>query len=160
MQVLRGGSHDEGGRVDELLGDDAGVGVDALAHRVVAHVLHAAGDDDVVCAEADARGGGGDRGHGARAHPVDGEAGHRLRQSREQGGGPADGQALVAGLGGGRDGDLVDAFLGQLGVALQEGADAADDEVVGAGLGVHALVAGLAEGGAYAVHEHDVSERA
>jgi hypothetical protein len=38
-------------RVDDLLGDDPRVGVDALAHRVAAHVLDAAGDGDVDGAE-------------------------------------------------------------------------------------------------------------
>src|SRR5690606_16635081 len=51
VQVLRGVAHDQGGGVHQLLGEEAGVGVDALAHRVPAHVLHAAGDDDVVGAE-------------------------------------------------------------------------------------------------------------
>ena len=57
-------------------------------------------------------------------------------------------------------GDLVDPLGGQLRVAAQQLADALDDEVVGAGLGVHALVAGLAERGADAVDEDDVAEGA
>ena len=61
--------------------------------------------------------------------------GTELRQSGQQGGGPADGQALVAGLGGGGDGDLVDPLGRQLGVAAQQLADAVDHQVVGAGLG-------------------------
>ena len=74
VQVLRGRAHDQRGGVDELLGDDARVGVDALAHRVAAHVLDAAGDGDVVGAEGDAAGHGGHGGHRAGAHPVDGVA--------------------------------------------------------------------------------------
>ena len=54
VQVLGGLAHDERDWVDEPLGDDARVRVDALAHRVAAHVLDAAGDRDVVCAERDA----------------------------------------------------------------------------------------------------------
>ena len=54
VQVLRGHAHDERGAVDELLGQEPRVGVDALAHRVAAHVLDAARDGDVVGAEGDA----------------------------------------------------------------------------------------------------------
>ena len=56
-------------------------------------------------------------------------------------------------------GDLLDAVLRELGVAAEQLADALDDEVVGAGLGVHALLAGLAERGADAVDEDDLLER-
>ena len=56
VQVLRGRAHDQRGRVDQLLGEDARVRVDALAHRVAAHVLDAAGDGDVVGAHGDAAG--------------------------------------------------------------------------------------------------------
>ena len=76
----------------------------------------------------------------------------------EQAGEAAEGQALVADLRRRGDGDLLDALLGQVGVAPQQLADALDDEVVGAGLGVHALLAGLAEGGADAVDEDDLLE--
>ena len=79
-----------------------------------------------------------------------------LRQPGQQRRGPADGQALVADLGGGRDRDLVHALRRQLRVAAQQLADAADDEVVGAGVRVHA--AGLAERGADTVDEDDVSD--
>ena len=103
MEVLRGLAHHQRVGVDDPLGEDPRVGVDALAHRVAAHVLDAAGDGDVVGAEGDARGGVGDRGHRARAHAVDGVAGDALRQAGEQRGGAADGQALVADLGGGGD---------------------------------------------------------
>ena len=152
-------AHDQGGRVDQLLGDEPRVRVDALAHRVAAHVLDTAGDDDVVGAERDAAGAGGHGGHGAGAHPVDGEAGHGLRQAGQQRGGAADGQALVADLGGRGDRDLVDALGRQLRVAAQQLPDAADHQVVGAGLGVHALRARLAERGADAVDEDDVTHR-
>ena len=76
VQVLRGRAHHQRRRVDQLLRHDPRVGVDALAHRVVAHVLDPAGDGDVVGAEGDAGRGGGHRGHGPGAHPVDGVAGH------------------------------------------------------------------------------------
>ena len=158
VEVLRGRAHDQGRGVDDLLGDEARVGVHALAHRVVAHVLDPAGDGDVVRAEADARGRRGHRGHRARAHPVDGEARDGAGEPGQQGGGPPDRQPLVPGLRGGGHGDLVDALRRQAGVALEQAADAAHDHVVRAGLGVHALVPGLAEGGADAVDEDDISD--
>ena len=114
MQVLGRRAHHEGGRVDELLGDEARVGVDVLAHRVAAHVLDAAGDGDVVGADGDAAADVGDRRHRAGAHAVDRVARDGLGQPGEERGGPAEGQALVADLRGGRDGDLVDPLRRQL----------------------------------------------
>ena len=159
VQVLGGGAHDQRGGVDELLGDDPRVGVDTFAHRVVPHVLDAAGDDHVVGPEGDAPRHRGDRRHRAAAHPVDGEAGDRLRQAGQQGSRAADRQALVTDLRRRRDRDVVDAFRRQLGVAADQLPDAADDQVVGPGLGVHALGSGLAEGRAHSVDEHDVAQR-
>jgi hypothetical protein len=123
-------------------------------------VLDAAGDGDVVGAERDAAGGGGHGGHRAGAHPVDRVAGHRLRQPGQQRGGPSEGQALVADLRRRGDGHLVHPVGGQRRVAAQQLADHADDEVVGARLGVDALRAGLAERGADAVDEDDLTQRA
>ena len=160
MQVLGGLAHHQGRLVDDPLGDDPRVGVDALTHRVAAHVLDAAGDGDVDRADADRRGDVGDGGHRARAHPVDGVARRGVRQPGEQRREAAEGEALVADLGRRGDGHLLDPVLGQLGVSPQQLADALDDEVVGAGLGVHALLAGLAERGADAVDEDDLLERA
>ena len=158
VEVLRGLPHDEGRLVDDALGDDPRVGVDALTHRVAPHVLDAAGDRDVDGAEPD---GGRDvrhRRHGSGTHPVDGVAGGRGREAGQQARQAPEGQALVADLGGGSDGHLLHPLLGQLGVAPEELADALDDEVVGARLGVHALLAGASERGADAVDEDDVLE--
>jgi hypothetical protein len=155
VQVLRRRAHHQRRRVDQLLGQDPRVRVDALTHRVPAHVLDPAGDRDVVRAHRDPARHRRDRGHRARAHAVDGETGDGLRQAGQQRGGAADGQALVADLCGRGDGDLVDALRRQFGVAAQQFADAPDDQVVGAGVGVHA--ARLAEGGADAVDEDDVT---
>jgi hypothetical protein len=55
------------------------------------------------------------------------------------------------------DGHLVDPLGRQLRVAPDQLADALDDHVVGAGLGVSALRSGLAERGADAVDEDDVT---
>ena len=158
VQVFGGVAHVQGGRVHEPFGHEARVGVGAGAHRVVAHVLHAAGDHDVVGAEADAARRRGHGGHGAGAHPVDREARHGAGQPGQQGGGAADGQALVAGLGGGGDGHFVDPLGGQGGVAAHQFADALDHQVVGAGSGVDALFAGAAERGADAVDKDDVAD--
>jgi hypothetical protein len=160
VQVLRRRAHDERGRVDDLLGDEARVGVGALAHRVAAHVLHAAGDDDVVRAERDAGRRRRHRGHRAGAHPVDREARHGAGEAGEERGGAADREALVAGLGRRGDRDVVHPVRRQLGVPAQQFADAGDDEVVGAGLGVEALLTRLAERGPNAVDEDDVAEGA
>ena len=53
VQVLGGRAHHEGRRVDDPLGHDPRVGVDALSHRVAAHVLDTAGDGDLGRAEGD-----------------------------------------------------------------------------------------------------------
>ena len=76
VQVLGGRAHRHGRGVDEPLGDEARVEVDVLAHRVVAHVLDAAGEDDVGRAHRDLAGARGDRGERAGAHAVDREARH------------------------------------------------------------------------------------
>ncbi len=156
MQVLRRHAHEEGGLVDQLLADEARVGVDALAHGVAAHVLDAAGHRDVVRTEGDAAGDARHGGHGTGAHPVHGEAGDGLREAGQDAGGTAQGQALVADLGGGGEGDLVDPGRVEIRVAAQQLPDALDDQVVGAGLVVDALRARLAERGADAVDEDDV----
>ena len=106
------------------------------------------------------RGAVGHGGHRAGAHAVDRVAGGGLRQAGQQRGHAAEGQALVADLGGRGDGHLLDPLGRQVGVAAQQLADAVDDEVVGAGLGVDALLAGLAERGADPVDEHDLTQGA
>ena len=56
VQVLGGLAHHQRGGVDELLGDDPRVGVDALAHRVAPHVLDPTGDGDIDRTEGDLTG--------------------------------------------------------------------------------------------------------
>jgi len=160
VQVLRGGAHVQRGRVDQLVGQESRVRVGALGHRVVAHVLDAAGDGDVVRADGDAGRDGGDGRHRTCAHPVDGEAGHALGQAGQDGAGPPDGQALITGLGGRGDRDLVDPLRRQVRLAAQQLPDHLDDHVVGPGLRVLPLVAGLAERGAHALDEHHVAQGA
>ena len=118
-------------------------------------VCRVAGDGDVDGPKGDLAGDRGDRGHGSGAHPVDRIPGGGLRETREKRGHPAKRQALVTDLGRGRDGDLFDALGRKLGVATQEFADAFDDEVVGASLGIDALGARLAERRPDAVNKDD-----
>ena len=157
MQVLGRLAHEQGLGVDQLLRDDAGVGVDALTHGMPAHVLDAAGDDQVVGADTDATGQVGDGGHRARAHAVDRLTGHRPREVREESGRAPQGQPLVADLGRGRDGHVVDAVRRQRGIAAQQLTEDGHDEVVGAGLGVDAGGTGLAERSAGGVDQDDVT---
>ena len=81
-------------------------------------------------------------------------------ESRQEGGSPPDGEALVAGLRGCRDCHLVDAPGGKPRVAAHQFADAFDHQVVCTHAGVNALVAGPAERCAHAVHEDDVADNA
>ncbi len=158
MQVLGGHAHEQGGLVDQLLGDEARVRVHALAHGVAAHVLDTAGEGDVVGTEGHTARDGGHGGQRAGAHAVDGVARYGLREARENAGGTAQRQALVTDLRGRGDGDLVDLLGVQVRVAAQQLPDRLHDEVVGAGLVVDALRARLAERGADAVDEDDVPD--
>ena len=158
VQVLRRLAHDERGWVDQLFRKEAGVRVDTFAHRMVAHVLDPCRDDDVVGTERNAGRRRGHCGHGAGAHPVDGVTGDGSRQARKKCRRSADGQTLVPDLGGGGDGDLVDAVRWQGRVAAQQFADALDDEVVGPGFVVHALGSSLAERGSDTVDKDDVTK--
>jgi hypothetical protein len=137
-----------------------GFGSAPCPHRVVAHVLHAAGDDDVVGTEGDAARRRCYCRHGTGAHAVHGKAGNGAGEAGKQGGAPADGQALVSSLGGGGNGDLVDALGREGRIAAQQLADALDHQVVGPAAGVDALVTRLAERGADAVDEDDVAQGA
>ena len=116
MQVLGGRAHRHGRGIDEPLGDEARVEVDVVAHRVVAHVLDTAREDDLGRAHRDlarARGDGGER---SRAHAVDREPRDALRQPGEQRDVSTERQALVADLRSRRHDDVVDPFRGRLGL--------------------------------------------
>ncbi len=71
VQVLGSLAHHERVRVDEAFGDEAWVGIDALAHRVSAHVLDATGEADVDGTGRDPCAQRRDGGHAACAHAVD-----------------------------------------------------------------------------------------
>ena len=113
MQVLRGRAHRHRRGVDEPLGDEAGIEVDVLAHRVVAHVLDPAGEHEVGGPHRDLAGPGGDGRERAGAHPVDREARDALRQARQQGDVAAERQALVADLRGRGHDHVIDLLGGE-----------------------------------------------
>ena len=71
----------------------------------------------------------------------------------------AQGQPLVADLGGGGDGDLVDLLGRQLTVAAEQVAHHRGDEVVGTGVGVQTVRLGAAERRTERVDEHDVTAK-
>ena len=160
MQVLGGRAHRHRRRVDEPLGDEARVEVDVLAHRVVAHVLDAAGEHDVGGAHRDLAGAGGDRRERAGAHAVDREARHRLREPGEQRDVAAERQALVADLRGRGEDDVADPLGRDVRVAAQQLADDLDAHVVGARAPEDALRAGPAERRPDAVDEEDLAQLA
>ena len=160
MEVLGGLAHHGGARVDQPLGDEARVEVDVLAHRVVAHVLDASGDREVAGTHRDLPRRSGHRGKCAGAHPVDREAGNRVRQAGEQCDVPSERQALVAHLGGGRHDDVADPLGRGLLVAAQELPHRLDGHVVGARLPEEPALAGPAERSPHAIDVHDLSQLA
>ena len=160
VQVLGRLPHDGGALVDQPLGDEARVEVHVLAHGVVAHVLDAAGDGQIAGAHRDLARRRGGRGQRARAHPVDGEARHRVREAGKEADVAAEGQALVAHLGGGGHDDVADPLRRCFRVPAEELADDLDAHVVGAGLPEEAAGPGLAERRADAVDVHDLLQLA
>ena len=155
VQVLGGLSHRRGGLVDQTLGDEAGIEVDVVAHRVMPHVLDAARERDIDRAERDLAGGGGDGGERAGAHPVDRKPGHGVGDPGEQRDVATEGQPLVADLRRRREDDVADPLGRDLRVAAQQLADGLHAHVVGARAPVLALRAGLAERRPDAVDEED-----
>ena len=113
VEVLGGLAHEQRFRVNQFLGQVAGVRIDSFAHRVMRHVLDASGDRHVVGTRHDRRRQSGHCRHCSGAPAVDGVARDRTRETREHGHRPSDIHALIARLGGGRDRDVVDALGGQ-----------------------------------------------
>jgi len=122
---------------------------------VASHVLDAAGDGQVVGAKSDPGSESGHGGHGAGAHPVNGESGYRLRQPRKQCRRATEREALVAGLGGGGNRHLVDAFPRDRRVAFQQSDHGLDHEIIRPGVPVNALFTSASERGANPVYKHD-----
>ena len=155
MQVLGRASHHGGGLVDEPLRDETRVEVDVVAHRVMAHVLDAAGEGDVHGAECNLSRGRRDGRERAGAHAVDGEARHRVGNAGEEPDVASERQPLVAHLRGGREDDVADALGWDLRVAAHELAHGLDRHVVSARPPELAFGACLSERGAHAVDEED-----
>jgi hypothetical protein len=88
------------------------VGLLVKFHWVAAHVFDPTSDCDLNLTEADARSESCYRGHGTRAHAIDGEPRHGSRQSSEKANGPTKSQALVTLVGGRSDCDIVDCLGG------------------------------------------------
>ncbi len=141
--------------VHQFLRHETGVGVGALAHGMSAHVLHAAGDDEVGRAHLYLRCPEADGGQSARAHAVDGDPRGLDPEAGQDGGGAAYGQALVSELGRCRPYVVLYLVPGDIGIPLQQGADHLDHQVIGARLGEDAVGPGFAEGGAAGVDHVD-----
>ena len=93
-----------------------------------------------------------DRLEAGTAEAIDGDAGGGDGQAREQGG---DARHVAAGLGfghGAAEDDVFDVFLGNLGMAREQGADGGGGEVVGARVAEGAAV-GLSDGRANAIDD-------
>ncbi len=159
VEVLRCLSHHGGALVDQALGHEAGIEVDLLAHRVMAHVLDAAGDREVARAEGDLAGGGRRRGQRTGAHPVDREPGDGMRQAGEDRDVAAQGQPLVADLGGGGEDDVADPLRRNGRVAGEHLPDDLNRHVVGARAGEEPGVTCAPERGSHTVDEDDLSQR-
>jgi hypothetical protein len=160
VQVLRGLAHHGGAFVDQALGDEARVEVDVLSHRVMAHVLDAARDREVTGAHGDLACGGGRRGQRARAHSIDREAGHRVRQAREEADVAAERQALVADLRRRCHDDVADPLRRGGRVSPQQLADDLYAHVVGARLPEEPSRSCLSERRPDAVDEDDLVQLA
>ena len=158
VEVLGRLAHHGGALVDQALADETRVELDLRTHRVVAHVLDPADDDEIGSAHRDLAGAGRRRGQRAGAHPVDGEAGHGVRQPGEEGDVAAEGQALVADLCRRGEDDIADPLRLHRRVAAQELANDLDRHVVGARLPEEAALARAAEGRADTVDEHHLTQ--
>ena len=157
MNALSGITHVQRLTAHELLREEPGIGICAEPHGVTAHVFHSASDADVVCAECDSASDCRDRRHRTRTHPVNRKSGNGRGETGKQGCSAPDRQALVALLGGRRDSDVVEAFLRDGGVAINQADHCLDDEVICPGIPVHALFACSAERSSHPVDEYNFS---
>ena len=138
--------------------DEARVEVDVGAHRVVAHVLDAADEDDVGGAHRDLAGTRGRRGERARAHAVDGEARDGRREAGEERDVAPEREALVADLRRRGEDDVVDPLRRELRVAAEQLAHGLDGHVVGARLREEPVARRPAERRAHAVDVDHLAE--
>ena len=160
MQVLGGLPHHRGALVDQPLGDEARVEVDVVTHRVMAHVLHAAGEDEVGGAHGDLAGGDGRGRQRSRAHAVDRHPRHGVGETGEERDVTTERQPLVADLGGRGEDDVADPLGRSVGNPPQHLAHRLHGHVVGAGRPEETTGPRLAEGGADTVDVDDLAEGA
>ena len=120
MNALGRVAHIERLTADELLGHESRIRIGAETHRVTAHVLDAARDGEIVCAEGDGTCRRGHGGHRTRAHPVDGVARNRTGEPGEKRCRAAEGESLIAGLSGRSDGDIVDTVFRNVRVPFEQ----------------------------------------
>ena len=158
VEVLGGLSHHGRALVDQPLADEARVEIDLGTHRVMPHVLDAADDDQVGGSHRDLPGTRRRRRQRARAHPIDREPGHGVRQTGEQRHVTAERQSLVADLGRGCEDHVADALRGNGRVAAQQLPDDLDRHVVRARLPEKTALACSAEGRTDAVDEDHLAE--
>ena len=158
VKVLGGLPHHGGALVDQPLAHEPRVELDLRAHRVVTHVLDAADDDEISRTHRDLSGAGRRRRQRAGAHAVDGEAGHRVRQAREERHVAPEREALVSDLRCRGEDDVADSFGRDRRVAAQQLAHDLDRHVVGARLPEVAVRPRLAERSPHPVDEHHLAE--
>ena len=155
VQTLSGLAHAQRCGVDQLLGDESRIRLEASSDGVVSHVLNAASNGDVVGAHGDsARNRGGGR-HGTRAPAVNRIARNAQRQTGKDAHGSSENESLIAGLRGRSQSDFVDGSGRNLGVALEKTDDGLSHDVVGPSGPEDAFFAGPTKGRANAVDECD-----
>src|SRR5207253_6861712 len=96
----------------------------------MAHVLDAAREDHVACAECDLTGARRHGGQRTGTHPIECEARDRLWEAREQGDVATQRQALVADLRRRGEDDVADALRRKLGLAAKQLSDDLDGHVL------------------------------
>ena len=160
VEVLGRLTHYRGALVDQSFADEPRVELHLGAHRVVPHVLDASDDHEIRRAHRDLSGAGGRRRQGAGAHPIDGEARHRRRQSGEQGNVTSQCEALVADLCGRGQDHVADPLGRGVRIATKQLANDLDGHVVGPGPPEGAAGPRLAERGPDAVDEHHLAQLA
>ncbi|MFK4520055.1 hypothetical protein ABIF20_007420 [Bradyrhizobium japonicum] len=130
-----------------------------LAHHEgrAGHGFDAASDRKLDLAGPDGAAGRTDRVQARGAEPVQGLAGNRIRQAREQQGHARDVAVVLAGLVGAAEEDFVDLCPIEIGVLGHQRLDRGRREVVGAHLGERA--AETADRGPHGIADKDVTHR-